>query len=68
MTIRDSIERMKQEGHWEVFCSHIDTMKLEIVKDMLEGRVRTIEDLISKNAQLEALDAVKGLEHIKIAR
>ena len=66
--LNDTITRLKQEGHWQVITDELDKMKLEIVKDMLEGRVRTIEDLISKNAQLEALDAVKALEHIKIAR
>jgi hypothetical protein len=66
--LNDTITRLKQEGHWQVITDELDKMKLEIVKDMLEGRVRTIEDLISRNAQLEALDAVKALEHIKIAR
>ena len=66
--LNDTITRLKQEGHWQVITDELDKMKLEIVKDMLEGRVRTIEDLISKNAQLEALDAVKALEHKKIAR
>lgn len=64
----DTITRLKQEGHWQVICDELDRMKLDIVKDMLEGRVRTIEDLTSRNAQLEALDAVKALEHKKIAR
>lgn len=65
MMIKDLIQRLREEGRWQVIEKYINEMKQDVVNEMLNGEIKTQSDLDKANARLEALDQVLNLEHKK---
>ena len=56
------IDRYKREGHWIEFQNGIDKMKNDVITDMRDGKIKTIEDLSKSNGMLEAYENVKNID------
>lgn len=63
--IKKIIERMRQENMWGYIEDAFIAMRDEIVETMRSGEIKTQEDLIKANAQLEILERCISLEFFK---
>ena len=63
--IRDLISNLRLEGRWQEIESALNDMKQDVVKEMLNGEIKTQSDLDKANARLEVLDQVLNLEFKK---
>ena len=63
--IKDVIQRIREEGYWQEIEKAINSMKQDVVNEMMNGEIKTQSDLDKANARLEVLDQVLNLEHKK---
>lgn len=63
--IRELIQNLRLEGRWQEIESALNDMKQDVVKEMLNGEIKTQSDLDKANARLEVLDQVLNLEFKK---
>jgi len=63
--IRDLIFNLRNEGRWQEIEDALNDMKQDVVKEMLNGEIKTQSDLDKANARLEVLDQVLNLEFKK---
>lgn len=63
--IKDVIQRIREEGYWQEIEKAINSMKQDVVNEMMNGEIKTQSDLDKANARLEVLDQVLNLEHRK---
>lgn len=63
--IKKIIERLRQESLWGYIEDAFLAMKEEIVSEMQNGNIKTIEQLNKSNAQLEILERCITLEFFK---
>lgn len=63
--IRDLISNLRLEGRWQEIEDALNDMKQDVVKEMLNGEIKTQSDLDKANARLEVLDQVLNLEFKK---
>lgn len=63
--IKDVIQRLREEGYWQEIEKSINSMKQDVVNEMMNGEIKTQSDLDKANARLEVLDQVLNLEHRK---
>jgi hypothetical protein len=63
--IKDLIQNLRLEGRWQEIEDALNDMKQDVVKEMLNGEIKTQSDLDKANARLEVLDQVLNLEFKK---
>lgn len=60
--IAQLIDRMRKEDTWKYFEEAYSQMQDEIIRDMRAGNIKTTEQLMVANSQLDLLERVKNLD------